>query len=242
MSVVKPTQQQPETKIVQDTPIVTQQETPEAPLSDLVVEAEALPNIDQRDSVLLELPADLIVEGRDEFGIEGITQVGDVGFGSPKSQHWVRCHPGPGRFAQMYCIKDKKGIGGRLYPVTRAPMVQYPKLQVEAKLYLVRQACIWDSGDHSGDLPFLWAAPLPGRREAPSDRGHRNAQTASLTQWVQMRWVNGACLYDFPEKPERLGEPFFPEMSFAELLRIAIADLVITDVAKHDFARDLLGL
>jgi hypothetical protein len=210
-------------------------------LADLIVEAAAaLPNVDGRPSVLRDLPSDLFVEGRDEFSLEGVTQLGEVGFGRPTSQQWARCNPEPGRHCRVYCIKEK-GVGGRLFPITQGLMAKHQKLANEAKLYLVRHACIWDSGDHSGDQQLMWACPLPGRREASSDRAHRSAQLKSLEAWVQMRWSGSTFVFDIPANPERFGPPNFGDRPFSELMRHAVADLMISD-ETHDWVRDFLGL
>jgi hypothetical protein len=153
----------------------TQPPTP-PPLSEVVVGALSLPNIDGKESVLANLPKELYVPGRIDFAVDEAPTMAGVRFGAPRQLEWVRSHPELGTL--IHCIKDFKG-NGRLYPVTLALMKQHPQIAAAARLHTVRLAVIDDS-----DELLLWAAPHPTASNTAGDRVWRQAQTASVTQWV----------------------------------------------------------
>lgn len=135
------------------------------PASD-VESALDLPNIDGRPSVLVDLSDAFTTDEDSAFGAAEAEVVLQVKFGKPDDFDWVRCHPDPMRTRQFKGIQNKKDRG-KLYLVK--PRV-LPLLGHRCKSYLLRQAITKD-----GET-FLWPAPLPGLREAPSDAAHLAAQ------------------------------------------------------------------
>ena len=150
-----------------------------APVSGLYIAATALPNIDGRASVLTELPKDLFMAGRQDFAVKQKSKASGIEFATPKD--WAMCHPGEGRYKVMLCIKDKKAR--KLYPITQSLVQAHPKLQLESRPYIVRQAIALDGPW------FLWPAPWIGGREFPGDIAHYQAQQDSREDWVQMTWT-----------------------------------------------------
>ena len=187
--------------------------------SEILSAAQNLPNIDDRASVLANLPKELYVEGRVEFAEDEEDSVPGVRFGAPRQMEYVRCDPAWGRL--MYCIKNQKNRGA-LHPVTPKMLGKHTELEAAARLYIVRLAVIEDS-----DEILFWAVPHPSFGGTEGDRVARQAQVASLTRWTKTWWDGHARHYTHPKEPEKMGELVFPSQDYDELLQAAIADDLI---------------
>ena len=202
----------------------------QAGLSDLLVSTTKLPNIDDRTSVLANLPRDLYVEGRIDFAEETEPGLPGIRFGAPRQMEYVRCHPAWG--AMMHCVRDRKT--GNLYPVTIPLMKRQGAIAAAAKLHVVRLAAIEDS-----DELLLWACVHPTNSNTPGDRVWRQAQTAAIMQWTKVWWDGHARHYEHPKKPEEFKEPVWPERTFDEILQTGIADIIMSS-EDHGYAQKLL--
>jgi hypothetical protein len=79
--------------------------------------------------------------------------------------------------------------------------------------------------------PFLWPAPLPGLREAPSDALHLAAQHEAVDRWIRLEWISkGSGTYKAHRlTPPSKKEPKWPTEPFEELLQKALgAERVIS--------------
>lgn len=201
------------------------------PLSEIVAEAQGLPNIDGKQSVLANLPKELYVEGRVEFAEEEDTPVPGARFGQPRTTEYVRCDPSWA--VVIYCIKNDKR-NGALHPVTTTLRSKHPELEAAAKRYIVRLAVIDDS-----DETLFWAVPHPSDGSTPTDRVKRQAQNAALTQWTKTWWDGYARHYAHPKDPTKFSEPVFPSEDYDTLFQRAIADDLIYR-EDHPYAQKLL--
>jgi hypothetical protein len=201
------------------------------PVSD-VESALDLPNIDNRPSVMVDLKDAFITDEESAFGAAEAEIFLNVKFGKPDDFDWIRCHPDSARTRQFRGIQDKKDRG-KIYLVK--PKV-LPLLGHRCKNYLLRQAVTMDGE------PFLWPAPLPGLREAPSDAVHLAAQHEAVDRWIRLEWISQNSAY----KTHRLTEPSKKEPkwtteTFEELLQRALGgDRVISD-DKHPLVQYLLN-
>jgi hypothetical protein len=144
----------------------------------LFIAATELPNIDDRPSVLTELPQDLFMSDREEFAVAETARPAGIAFGHPND--WAMSHSDPQRYRVMLCIKDKKSR--KVLPITQSLVRKHPRLQTACRPYVVRQAILLDGAW------FLWPAPWPGAREYPGDDKHREAMRLSREDWVKMVW------------------------------------------------------
>jgi hypothetical protein len=95
--------------------------------------------------------------------------------------------------------------------------------------------------NRQGDL-FLWELNLP-REDGKVDKWAQSAMDAAT--WAQDNWARVTAnmslgAYDVSLATGRLPDPEWPEMSFNEIMRIALRDRYITD-ANHDVLRRLRG-
>jgi hypothetical protein len=127
-----------------------------------------------------------------------------------------------------------------LYVVPGSLLAQHPRLRAACKRFVIRQYTT-DEG-----VSGLWAAPLPGVREAPSDARHLQAQEMALTRWVRLEWVGGLGghydVYALTEEEAAeagLGEPVFSTETFDEVLSRGLLKWVMHN-ASHPLCRRLL--
>jgi hypothetical protein len=192
-------------------------------------------NIDDRPSVLTELPKDLFVEER-AFTIPDKEIPEEMLFGTPGSQEVVHCHPDPDRKKCVWGIKDQRAKRGQLVLITDGLYKQYPRLRSHCKLYVIRQY-VTENG-----LSGLWPAPLPGQREAPSDQSHLNAHETSIAHWVRLEW-NGSKFTSYIITEDLNGnpmpDPIFLDESWGEVLLRGLATHIATN-PDHRLIKHLL--
>jgi hypothetical protein len=201
--------------------------------ADFVASASVIPNIDGRASVLTDLPNDTFLPDRGDYAVGEVKAPKSMMFGHAKDQDWARCHPDGARFKKMLCIKDKSSRA--LYPITASLVNSYPRLQVAARPYIIRQAKILDGPE------FLWAAPWPSGREVLGDVGARQAQEDALTDWVRMMWDGNDWDVIHTDPPHVYDDPVWGEESFEDVLRRGLLPLLLHDLTSP-FIKKLLGL
>jgi hypothetical protein len=206
-------------------------------LRDIDAAAE-LPNIDGRESVMHELPKDLFVEGREEFEIaEEKVETDAVQYGRPGSQDIVHCHPDPARKKVVWGLKNKRGMGGKVYPVTQSLLKQYPRLRRFARLYVIRQY-VTDEG-----VMGLWPAPIPDPLDDSSvNLDHLRAQEDAMNFWLRLEWVkakDGGRWEIYRMTEGQFDDPIFPDERFDDVLRRGVVKITATDTT-HQFVKHLL--
>lgn len=94
-----------------------------------------------------------------------------------------------------------------------------------------------------GGAVFLWSVPLPspdGRRCSWHDSAH-DAAALAQHQWTRIKADMGAGLYETSVAVAEIPEPEWPDLAFADLLRLAFKDSLI-DSADHPVVQRLRGL
>jgi hypothetical protein len=154
-------------------------------MEDVIAAASSLPNIDGRETVLSEMPKDLLMPNREQFVVEeGVpsTGLGPADWGKPGDQDWVNACPDPSLYAVLQCIKDKKSRG-QVRPATESLLKAYPSLKRMARPYIIRPAFVL------GARALMWPAPtIGGEIDAPSDASARQAQLEARKGWTRVYW------------------------------------------------------
>jgi hypothetical protein len=201
--------------------------------SDDIEAAVDLPNLDKQPSVLEELPADLFVDYREGFAVREEAATDEVRFGRPGPQEVAHCHPDPARKKVVWGLKDSRNNRGNLYVLPQSMLDRYPRLKPACKLYAIRQYITTDG------IVGLWAAPLPGPREAVSDASHLEAQENALDRWVRVEWNGNKFTCYLMSEADGFGDPQFPDQSFEEIIAKGLTKWIIRD-AEHPLCKHLL--
>jgi hypothetical protein len=154
----------------------------------------------------------------------------------PKSQFFFRIHPDP-EFRDVYGILKMQGdgkIGNDFYIV--APNM-LPELQGEfypATLYV---------GVTKQHNLFVWPIRLPeeGGRVNDWSRTSMIAAEKAMTTWVRVVANQGAGCNDIFLADADLGEPKWPDLPYAEILRIAFRSEGIIGSPDHPVVKKLRG-
>ncbi len=210
--------------------------TSSAALDALLGKAEALANIDNRNSVLSDAPVNLEHEGRETYEEEEEAAGSGARWGRPSNQEYVWVNSDPANSRILSCVKAKKG--GAVYPVSAGMLEKHPELRRQARRYLVRMAV---TSVKEGSEVIMWPAPVAGVKDAPSDPSHRLAQKKSMEGWCRTEWDGNKFQAYKPKNPESFGQPKWPDETFDDLLLQTIDDVVVKD-ETHEFAIQLLGL
>jgi hypothetical protein len=188
-----------------------------------------LPNLDDRPSVFADLANILITDGEDGFGDEQFTST--VRFGKPNDQTYVRCRPGDDRKANVWCVKDKNSMG-KIYVVHKRML---PQLGPHCKRFVLREAIT------SNKISIVWPAPLnSGNRENPSGDAHRRVQDQSEHEWVRLWWDEERNTFQGNRPLVDLGDPEWPDKSFAMLIEEALKGNII-DSEDHPVYRRIVA-
>jgi len=150
----------------------------------------------------------------------------------PHRQEFFRVHPAP-EYRERVAILELRE--------ERETYIVAPDLAAElaTEIRLVEmRVCISRPG-----TVFLWAVPLPtedGRSNAWHETAREAAELAE-TKWVRMFSNMGAGCYDVAVAPDGISEPRWPEISFAELLKIAFGRGKLIDDFVHPVIKQLRG-
>src|SRR5262249_43815964 len=89
----------------------------------------------------------------------------------------------------------------------------------------------------------LWPIrlPAPDDRKTEWPRSAREAAELAMTRWVRVKANMSLGAYEIFEAPGVVAEPVWPELSYAELLRIAFRERIIT-AFDHPVIKRLRGL
>jgi hypothetical protein len=195
--------------------------------------AVELPNLDSRTSVLEELPADLFVDYREGFAVREEAVADEIRLGRPGPQEVAHCHPDPGRKKVVWGLRDARNNRSNLYVIPQSVLDRHPRLRPLCKLYVIRQYVTSDQ------VNGLWAAPLPGPREAASDASHLEAQENALSRWVRVEWTGNRFACYLMSEADGFGEPQFPDQSFEEIVAKGLLKWIVRD-AEHPLCKHLL--
>jgi hypothetical protein len=147
-------------------------------------------------------------------------------------RHWfVRVRPGEDWRLSTAFIELKEDR--ELYLVDR-PLVSALSAEV---VPMALFTCVTRHG-----VVFLWPIPLPGE-DGRHNEWHRSAMEAARraeSRWIRVVSNNAIRGYEVFEAIGALPEPEWPDVSFAELLKIAFGDRFIRSAA-HPVVRRLRG-
>jgi hypothetical protein len=130
----------------------------------------------------------------------------------------------------MIEVKDDR----EFYPVTRRVR---DSLLGEFTMFMIYTAIT-----RQGTL-FVWPVPLPGSDGKINEwhkEQHELAETA-MTKWIRIAANMEMRGYDLFEPEGKIPDPAWPELSFAQILRLAFKNAVIDDY-DHPVVRRLRGL
>jgi len=150
----------------------------------------------------------------------------------PNRHEFVRVRPGEEWRIETGVFEDK---------ATREVYLVRPDLWPELAGE-VHPAALFLALNRQGDV-FLWRVRLPG----PDGRGNTwNESALAAAGLAESRWVRvaanlGASMYDTFEAQGELSDPTWPELSFAEILRLCFRQRFIESV-DHPAIRALRGL
>ena len=91
------------------------------------------------------------------------------------------------------------------------------------------------------DKLFLWPCPmiLEGETPNPWHTSHNDAFNAAKSGWIRMKSNRASGFFDILKPEKIMPEPDWPDMSFADILRIAFNDDHIIDRYDHPALRRL---
>ena len=150
----------------------------------------------------------------------------------PNRHEFVRVRPGEEERLEAGVFEDK--LNRDVYLVQRDLWAE-----LAGEVYPV---CLFLSINRQGDV-FLWPCKLPGtdgRSNTWNDSALAAARLAE-TRWIRMAANLGGCMYDVFEAAGELSEPTWPELTFAEILKLCFKDRFIQAV-DHPAVRALRGL
>jgi hypothetical protein len=150
----------------------------------------------------------------------------------PNRHEFVRVRPGEEWRLETGVFEDK--VNRDIYLV--APPL-WPELLGE-----VVPVCLFLAATKQGDV-FLWPCRLPGA-DGRSNSWNESALAAARLaeqQWVRIAANMGGGLYDVYQAAGELAEPTWPDLTFAEILKLCFRDRFIR-AADHPAIRALRGL
>src|SRR3954447_20458626 len=147
----------------------------------------------------------------------------------PSKQEWFRVRPGEGWRLPMLVVELREER--ETYAVAPALVEE---LAAEGRLVLV-YTCL-----RRGGALFLWPVPLPGpdgKRNQWHESAHAIAERAT-ERWVRAVADQAAGMYQPMVAPPQHAEPTWPDMGFADMLRLAFRERLI-DSVDHPVVRRL---
>ncbi len=149
----------------------------------------------------------------------------------PNRQEFVRVRPGQEWRLETGMFEDK--VNRDFYLVQRHLWAEL--------LGEVSPVALFLAINRQGDV-FLWPTKFPG---ADGRSNSWNESALAAARLAETRWVRVAAnmpggVYDVFEAAGNLSEPEWPELSFAEILKLAFRDRFITSV-DHPVIRALRG-
>jgi hypothetical protein len=150
----------------------------------------------------------------------------------PDKAWWVRAHPDPGYRLVTAVLEDQEGDLFLIRPDLRPALALEPTVSIR----LLVTACT-----RQGQT-FLWPVRLPdatGKLDTWNDSARQAVDRASGS-WVRLISNRTLGCYDVLAAPGDLGEPAWPALTFAELLKLAFKDRKIEGL-DHPVLRRLRG-
>jgi hypothetical protein len=148
----------------------------------------------------------------------------------PPPTKFFRVHPD--HHIDMFAIEDKEERGETYFVRGREVVDLVPEFVKPVRLRLI----VTRQGD-----AMLWPVKLPREERRRDDWGKSACEIAGLAErrWLRMSANMNLGCYEAFETVADLGEPRWPEESWATILKIALRDRVI-DSEDHAIVRQIL--
>src|SRR5262249_3905384 len=150
----------------------------------------------------------------------------------PSPQDYVRVHPAP-EFRENFALIELKD--------DREEYLVHPTILSELTSEVVYKT-VFTAVNRQG-VVFLWPVrlPAPDDRKTEWPRSAREAAELAITRWIRMKANMSLGAYEISEAPGIMAEPVWPQLPFAELVRIAFRERIITTL-DHAVIKRLRGL
>src|SRR5450759_1867230 len=148
------------------------------------------------------------------------------------ARHWFsRVHPDP---------SYRMTVGTIVLKAERELYVVHPSIATDLADE-IRFEMLYTGINRQGTL-FLWPVPLPGAdgKHNPWHASALQAAELAMTKWIRMTSDMNLGAYVIFEAMGSLPEPEWPDLSFKEIVRIALKDNIISD-PDHPVLRRLRG-
>ena len=149
----------------------------------------------------------------------------------PAAQDFVRVHPSP-QYREVLALLELKD-DREIYIVNLAAV---PELQTECFI-----ATLFTAINRTGVL-FLWPVRVPATDGRAND-WHVSAATAAqqaMARWIRVKANMSLRAYEIFQAESAIPDPVWPDLSFAEITRIAFKDRLITS-PDHPVIKRLRG-
>ena len=176
-------------------------------------------------------PASLRLSSRESIGIGVKRVITTIAVSKPNKQDFVRAHRDAAYHLDTAILEDS--VDRQIYLV--APDL-WPDLTAEIKPVKLVTAI-----SRHGNV-FLWPATLPSP-EGRTNRWHESmlaAQLLATEHWVRVQSDMQSCEYTVYQATGNLPEPEWPQMGFAEILRVAFHGRMIQTM-DHPVLKALRG-
>jgi hypothetical protein len=149
----------------------------------------------------------------------------------PAAQDFLRVHPSP-QYREVLALLELKE-DRETYVVNLAAV---PELQTECFI-----ATLFTAINRTGVL-FLWPVRVPATDGRAND-WHVSAATAAqqaMVRWIRVKANMSLRAYEIFQAESAIPDPVWPDLSFAEITRIAFKDRLITS-PDHPVIKRLRG-
>lgn len=177
-------------------------------------------------------PASLRINPNTAAGAIGVKRkLVTLKVGKPDKMEFCRVHPSESYRIDTAMVEDK---------VNRECYLVAPSLWPELPDYIVLVRLCVAVNRHGAT--FLWPAKLPDPNGRPMDwhTSMLEAQELAVKSWVRVQADMSSGSYAVFEATGNLPEPEWPELSLAELLKLAFKARFI-DSIQHPFLQELFG-
>jgi hypothetical protein len=149
----------------------------------------------------------------------------------PSPQDFVRVHPAP-EFRENFAMVDLKD--------DREEYIVVPALLPELTSEVVYKT-LFTAVNRQG-VVFLWPVRLPTPEDRRNEwpRSAREAAELAMTQWIRMKANMSLGAYEIRAADSVMAEPVWPKLPYAELVRTAFRERIITTL-DHAVIKRLRG-
>jgi hypothetical protein len=150
----------------------------------------------------------------------------------PSPQDFFRVHPAP-EYRENFAVIDLKD--------DREEFLVHPSILPELASEAVYKT-IFTTTNRQG-VVSLWPIrlPAPDDRKTEWPRSAREAAELAMTRWVRMKANMSLGAYEITVAESVMADPVWPELPYAELVRIAFRERIVTTL-DHPVIRRLRGL